>query len=359
MANQVFVNPFPYGVDNTQRSLLVKGSIALAGSAVTAGEPINWTKVITGVGYNLINFAGNGANGNGNALVTGLAANAGVITVTAANNFVVGQPVTFMSCTTAFGIKLNGLTFPVASVTPGTSFTIASAITDTTTTAEVGLVVSGNKFMPLSCSGPTITAPVTSLAVTSTSGGVPAFITVTAANKYLPGASVTFSGLSTALGLKMNGVQFSVVSSTSTAFIVYSTLTGSAGADTGTATGNNCPQPYLFRAWSSLASGYTYQYNMTTGGLFVMTSAGFTPAGTNSAPTITTGTNATVTAVVATNGGALTQASGATGITGVQAPVFTGSAVAAGALAALAAAAYPAGVLADVISYEAMFAKQV
>jgi hypothetical protein len=108
----------------------------------------------------------------------------------------------------------------------------------------------------------------------------------------------------------MNGVQFEVVSSTGTAFIVYSTLTGSAGSDTGTATGFNCPQPYLFHAWSALASGYSYQYNTTTGCLFAMQ----VPASS-----------------------ALTSAA---------------------SLSALAAAAYPAGVLGDVISYEAMFAKQ-
>ena len=135
-----------------------------------------------------------------------------------------------------------------------------------------------------------------------------------------------------------------------------SALTGSTG--TGTGTGVNGPQPYSVKFWSALDSGYVYQYNSTYGTLFAMTSAGFTPAGTNSAnPTITTGTNATVTAVIATNGGALTQAAGQTGLTGVQAPVFTGSAVAAAGFSNLAATAYPSGVLNDVIMYEARFAK--
>lgn len=83
---------------------------------------------------------------------------------------------------------------------------------------------------------------------------------------------------------------------------------------------------------------------LTNWKLKVFQNAGFTPAGTNSAPTITTGTNVTVTAVVATNAGALTQATGAAGITGVQAPVFTGTAVAAAAQSELPASAYPAGV---------------
>jgi len=64
----------------------------------------------------------------------------------------------------------------------------------------------------------------------------------------------------------------------------------------------------------------------------VYTVSGFTPAGTNSAPTITTTTNAGTTTPVYTNGGALTQVAGATGITGVQAPVFTGTAIAASSI---------------------------
>lgn len=54
--------------------------------------------------------------------------------------------------------------------------------------------------------------------------------------------------------------------------------------------------------------------------------AGVTATGTVSAPTITTLTNAGTTAPIYTNGGALTQTTGATGITGVQAPTFTGTA---------------------------------
>ena len=68
----------------------------------------------------------------------------------------------------------------------------------------------------------------------------------------------------------------------------------------------------------------------------VLSSAGFTPAGTISAPTITTTTNAGTTTPVYTNGGALTQIAGATGITGVQAPTFTGTAVAAAGFVELA-----------------------
>ena len=57
---------------------------------------------------------------------------------------------------------------------------------------------------------------------------------------------------------------------------------------------------------------------------------------TASAPTITTGTNATTTAPVYVNSGALTETTGATGITGVQAPIITdtrGLSTATGAIA--------------------------
>lgn len=71
---------------------------------------------------------------------------------------------------------------------------------------------------------------------------------------------------------------------------------------------------------------------------------GFTPAGTNSAPTITItgGQGAGVAIQIDTdaNGAVLgkTAATTRTGITGVQAPTFTGTAVAAAALAEVAAA---------------------
>lgn len=81
------------------------------------------------------------------------------------------------------------------------------------------------------------------------------------------------------------------------------------------------------------AGGYTFFYSASAGKVLAYESAAFTPAGTNSAPTITTTTNAGTTEPMYTNAGALTQTTGATGITGVQAPTFTGTAVAAAALA--------------------------
>lgn len=78
------------------------------------------------------------------------------------------------------------------------------------------------------------------------------------------------------------------------------------------------------------AGGYTFSWNASTGKVlaYAASSGAFTAAGTNTAPTITSGTAATTTTPLYTNSGAITQVTGAAGITGVQAPVFAGSAVA-------------------------------
>jgi hypothetical protein len=81
------------------------------------------------------------------------------------------------------------------------------------------------------------------------------------------------------------------------------------------------------------AGGYTFSYVPSTGKIlaYAASSGSFTAAGTNTAPTITlTGTHTTAQIVSKTAGGALAAADDATytGITGVQAPVFAGSAVA-------------------------------
>ncbi len=57
----------------------------------------------------------------------------------------------------------------------------------------------------------------------------------------------------------------------------------------------------------------------------VFTGESYTPAGTNSAPTITTSSGG-VTTALGVAAGALSEVSGASGITGVQAPTFTGTA---------------------------------
>lgn len=105
----------------------------------------------------------------------------------------------------------------------------------------------------------------------------------------------------------------------------------------------------------SAPAGYTAKLipgaTLATWKLQVFQSAGVTPAGTNSAPTITAGTGS-VADPLAVAGGAIVKAAGAAGITGVQAPVFTGTPGAAAGLSELPAAAYPAGVLAGTFVIE-------
>jgi hypothetical protein len=113
MANQILVDNFPGGISIESQVEVIRGSIALCGSAVSTGEPLNWANLVSGVGYNSVNREGGGSHGRGNALVTALSASSGTITATAANNFQVGQLITFVGCTTTLGLLLNGLTFQV------------------------------------------------------------------------------------------------------------------------------------------------------------------------------------------------------------------------------------------------------
>ncbi len=357
MANQPFVYPFPRGVDNSQHETTLDGAIVLAGSASAGGEAIAWNSLLSGVPYNETNWLGRGPGRNtGSALVTAFSASLGTALVIAANNFAPGQPVTFKGCTTTLGLLLNGVTVTVVTAS-ATQFTFLSSATGENE-GETGMAVSGIGYQMLAKGSQSLSAAVTSLAV---SGGI---ITVTAANYYLPGAQVTFSGLGTALGLLMNGVKFTVLASTGTAFTLASTLTGTAGSDTGTATGNNPPQPHSVRFWSATASGYLYQYNEILGQLFVFEGGAGTPAGTivstSTAPTITTSSGGVATPL-GVAAGALSETAVASGITGVQAPTitstFTGTPGSAGALTPLTSGAYPASVLADVIKFSARFAR--
>jgi hypothetical protein len=299
MANQILVNPYPYGFDVTQRGVLLAGSIALCGAAVATGEPINWANLATGIGYNEINFAGNGVHGSGSALTTGFAVSAGVCTVTAANNFAAGQTVSFVGNTQTLSALFNGVNAQIVTAT-ATTFTFNTAQTGTTTTGDVGLAFNANKVFSPALPGPQLTATVTALSASGTT------LTVTAANTFLPGASVQVNVATGTLGPKLT-MTVPVIQSTGTAFTATmpSALTGTTG--TGTATGSNAPQPFSLKVWSALNSGYTYQYNQTFGTLFV--------------------------------------------------DAQTNAAAAGDPLAKLAAAAYPAGVLNDVIKFEARFTK--
>ena len=306
MANQILVNPFPFGSDPGISQQTVSGSIMLCGSAVATGEPLNWANMLTGLSFNEVNFAGNGQAGQNGVYVTALSASAGTITATANNNFsaLLAQGpayVTFANCTTTLGLLLNGLTFQIATAS-STQFTFAATQTGTGT-SETGLALSGTQvFLPLARPrGPAQNLTITAF---SASGGV---VTVTAANKLLPGAQVTITsaGSGSTIGGKLNGVTVTVASATASAFTTVNAATGST--TTGTGVGINPPTPFSVKFWSALNSGYIYQYSETFGTLFV--------------------------------------------------DGQTSSAAAGDPLAKIAAAAYPAGVLADVIKYEAKFAK--
>jgi hypothetical protein len=79
------------------------------------------------------------------------------------------------------------------------------------------------------------------------------------------------------------------------------------------------------------AGGYTFSWSASTGKVlaYAASSGSFTATGTNSAPTISAAGTHTTNTLSRTAGGAIALAddSTTTGITGVQAPVFTGSAV--------------------------------
>lgn len=299
MANQLFVNPFPAGVDSTQTTLTMFGSVALAGSAVATGEPINWASIMNGVGYNDINFQGNGTNGSGSALTTGFAVASGICTCTAANNFQVGQQITFLGNTQTLSALFNGQVVTILTATTA-AFTFATTNTGTTTTGDVGLAVNHSvHLIPEPASNVSQNLTVTALAASGTT------LTVTASNNLLPGAQVTISVAAGTLGPKLAGLTLPVIFSTSTAFTATmpSALSGTTG--TGTGTGLNPAQPYSVSFWSQNDSGYSYAYNQKTGCLFVQ----------------------------------------------------TGGAAVSSPQANLAAGAYPAAVLNDLVLYEAKFAK--
>jgi hypothetical protein len=127
-----------------------------------------------------------------------------------------------------------------------------------------------------------------------------------------------------------------------------------AGASVLIPTLNVQPDTVTFQSVSG--SGYTYKRNKATGKIQVFQVAGFTPAGTNSAPALTM--NSYTPAGTITNGTPDTFAGTPAVLTGtVAAPTFTGSAVAAGALSELANGALPAAVVADVIEFEASWVR--
>ena len=263
MSSALLINPFPAGLDSTQTTLTVSGSILLAGSAVATGEPLNWNQLFDAIGYNEINYRGNGKNGTGAAYTTGFAVSAGICTVTAANNLLAGDQVTFIGNTGTLSKAFNGTVQTILTAT-SSQFTFATTVTGTTTTGDVGLAVRNVQVsLPVPPDGAVQNVTVSALSASGTT------LTVTGANNFLPGAQVQVSVATGTLGPKLAGIYLTVLNSTSTAFtaLMPSALTGSTG--TGTATGTNPPQPYSVKFWSALASGYEYQYDSATGCLFV------------------------------------------------------------------------------------------
>jgi hypothetical protein len=116
-------------------------------------------------------------------------------------------------------------------------------------------------------------------------------------------------------------------------------------------------------------TGYEFGYapgtTQANGVLTIMGGAG-TPVGTvsstSTAPTITTSSGG-VTTALGVAGGALSEVTGATGITGVQAPTvtstFTGTAPASGSSQYPEGSAYSAGLLAAVIRGRAWFPSEI
>lgn len=267
MSLQIFANPWPYaGRDNTQNLIAVSGSIQLYGSYPSGGEPVDWTKIVSAFGYNELSPLGLGvAAANGSAQVTTLSASAGTITATAANNFVVGQQVTFVGCTSTLGLLLNGQTVTVVTAS-SSQFTFTNAATGTGT-GETGIVYSGRQYGVVGYGSNPLTASVTAV---SASGGV---VTVTAANNFVPGAQVTFSGFASGtLGPKLiTASPLTVASATSSAFKITSGLTGTTG--TGTAIGSNPAQPIFVKFSDGSDTGYTFNYSPATASLQVQVSS--------------------------------------------------------------------------------------
>ena len=115
--------------------------------------------------------------------------------------------------------------------------------------------------------------------------------------------------------------------------------------------------PLLVTVQSQSGSGYTYTYVPTSKKLMIQTggTATGTVASTSTAPTITTSSGG-VTVALGVAAGALSEVTGATGITGVQAPTitstFTGSATPGGEIGT---GSIPAGVSGDTIVFHAVF----
>lgn len=328
---------YPNGVDNTQRSQELTGQVTLG----SPGEPIS---------------------------ITAWAISGNIATFTATNTLIAGQTVQL----TGFGTStfFNGRNVVV----------LPTGLTGSAFTAFF-------QQAPGSATEAGKASPVTPLNIAITAWSITSnVVTFTAANTLAAGQTVTLSGFGTSTFF--NGVQ-AVVSGTGlsgTSFRIPLTHGNGSGTEAGVAnlspfyvTGglgiNWFPMTSLTTGGTFIAdtsattpsnatfesqgtTGYVYRWNRTSNTLQIYQGAGATPAGTISAPTITTATGDPSTAPIGVVGGALAQTAGAAGITGVQAPVFTGTAQAAAALSEFPdATALPQAIINDLIVFVAKFPK--
>ena len=310
---------FPGGFDNTQKLVTVRGTMVENDTAT---------------------FYSTGGVGSSSFQVTAFSA-VGLVTY----NTFVGMPLYNGQLVVVFGTTHNDGTYTVANVAATT--TVAGTFTavplagntlngtgDTAQTAEgVGQVQWGvRQFLPQTFTAATVTV----------SGGIMTVTYTTLTGPQLqPGDNVTLVGMTNA----GNNGTFSLntvtpTSSTAGSFTV--TNANAVASDNGTGTGKfksgieavyTADPPIEVQFFSNKGYNYCWNYVNQTVQIFV-NGAG---SGTISAPTITTLTNATTTSPVYVNGSALTETTGATGITGVQAPTFTGTGGGALAEAALGA----------------------
>lgn len=329
---------YPKGVDNTQRQQELLGQLLLG----SPGQPIS---------------------------ITAWSISGNVVTFTATNSLIAGQKVQL----TGFGTStfFNGKNVTV----------LANGLTDSAFTATFF-------HAPGSATENGTASPTTPLNIAITAYSITSnVITITAANNLTAGETVTLTGFPTSTFL--NGVQLVVLSGpTGTQFTANFTHANASATEAGMAnlspfyiagglginwfpmtsasggtfiadTSESIPNNAVFESQGT--TGYIYRWNRNSNTFQIYQSAGSTPAGTVSAPTITTTTGTPATLPIGVDGSNhLTQTAGATGILGVQAPTFTGTAQAAAPFSEFPdATAIPQAIIGDLIAFVAKFTKGV
>lgn len=167
------------------------------------------------------------------ATITAFSISSNVVTFTAANKFFVGDTVQIQGLAT--GTYLNNQTLTVLSSGLSTSqfsanFTHANvgSTSDSGTAVPVVAQLTGQRTANSQCNA---TATITNVSLTGNIG------TVTCANNFVPGLSVTFTGLTTAIWL--NNQQVQIISATATQItFAFVHADYASASDTGTVTFN-------------------------------------------------------------------------------------------------------------------------